>query len=240
MNMSIGIALAIVIAIILGVFVFADSIAPIDKDGKQPGEPDPSTAGNTSVTQVELLVRFTPELWNQSTLQSAASASHASVGAAVLTDYDELGLPGLQHVLLPVGMSAEDGIAFYESIPYVQYAEKNYEYSIDNAPDHAVRNISTEGNITNGTDGRPVRLLVQFNVSAFSDTNNMTKFAEETHRSINATLVNDFTKEGLAGLQLVELAVNMTIKEGMGVYNNLTEVLFAEPDYPITIEPVKK
>lgn len=238
--MSIGIALALAIAIILGVFVFADSIAPIERDGKQPGEPDPSGSVNVSATQVELLVRFTPELWNQTSLQSAASASHASVGAAVLTDYDELGLPGLQHVLLPVGMSAEDGIAFYESIPYVQYAEKNYEYSIENAPDHTVSPIRNEGNITNGTEGTPGRLLVQFNMSAFSDTENMTRFAEETHKSINATLVNDFTKEGLAGLQLVELAMNMTIKEGMGVYNNLTEVLFAEPDYPVTIEPVKK
>lgn len=240
MNMSIGIALAIVIAIILGVFVFADSIAPVEKDEKQGGQPDPSGPVNTSATQVELLVRFAPELWNQTSLQSAAAASHASVGAAVLTDYDELGLPGLQHVLLPPGMSAEDGIAFYESIPYVQYAEKNYEYSIENAPEHAVRNISTDGNMTNVTDGKPGRLLVQFNMSAFSDTSNMSRFAEETHRSINATLVNDFTKEGLAGLQLVELAMNMTIKVGMGVYNNLTEVLFAEPDYPVTIEPVKK
>ena len=240
MNMSMGVTLIAVIAIILGVFVFADSIAPIDKDGRQGGEPDPSGSGNASATQVELLVRFTPEIWNETSLRSAASASHASVGAAVLTDYDALGLPGLQHVLLPGGMSAEDGIAFYESIPYVQYAEKNYEYSIENAPDHAVRNISNEGNITNGTDGKPARLLVQFNVSAFSDTENMTRFAEETHTSINATLIHDYTDEGLAGLQLVELPINMTYKEGMGMYNNLTEVLFAEPDYPITIEPVKK
>jgi hypothetical protein len=192
-----------------------------------------------NTVQTELLVRFTPELWNTTALQAAAKASHASIGATVKTDYQELGLPGLQLVQLPVGMTVNESIAYYTSLPYVKYAEPNVVYTIQNKDGQqgGVSGAADPNRMSiNNSSSLPVRLLVQFNVKSLPDEANRSAYAKQVHASLNATLIKDFTKDGLAGLQLVELPAHMTASEGMSAYKNMTAVVFAQPDYTIFID----
>ena len=238
-----GLLLVLGIILICGVFVIADSLSVVQKEG---GSMETTQTGEVvdGSMQGEILVRFNPELWNMTALQSAANASHAYIGATVKTDYDELGLPGLQLVQLPPGMSLEESIAYYQSLPYVKYAERNVVYSIESntGSDAGVNGTPDTGALAqNGTSQNPVRLLVQFNVKAFSDAANLSAYANQTHASLNATLLKDFTNDGLSGLHLVELSGNMTPSEGVQAYKNQTSVIYAEPDYEIRLsEPVRK
>lgn len=239
MYTSKGVVLVVGIVIICGIFVFADNIAPVigGKNATLVALAPVSNEQNTSI-QAELLVRFNPELWNTTLLQSAAKASHAYIGATIATDHAEIGLSGLQLVRLPPGMTVEEGIIYYQSLPYVRYAEPNAVYSIENIQNQTRNNedIADPSMVANNsTTSGPVRLLVQFNVSAFSDNANLSLYANQTHRLLSATRIRDFTSEGLSGLHLVELPVNMTPAEGIGVYKNQSSVVFAEPDYPVNI-----
>ncbi|HPP78070.1 hypothetical protein, partial [Methanospirillum sp.] len=166
------------------------------------------------------------------------NASHAYIGAKVKTDYNELGLPGLQLVQLPPGMTLEDSIAYYQSLPYVKYAERNVVYSIESKAGTTEGNNGTPdtGALTqNSSSEQPARLLVQFNVKAFPDLSNLSAFANQTHASLNATLLKDFTLDGLSGLHLVKLSANMTPSEGVLAYKNQTSVIYAEPDYEVRL-----
>lgn len=236
-----GLLLVLGIILICGVFVIADSLSVVKKEG---GSMETTQTGEVvdGSMQGEILVRFNPELWNMTALQSAANASHAYIGATVKTDYDELGLPGLQLVQLPPGMTLEESIAYYQSLPYVKYAERNVVYSIesDSGTNDGVNGTpDTDALTQNGTSQSPVRLLVQFDVKSFSDAANLSAYANQIHASLNATLLKDFTNDGLSGLHLVELSANMTASEGVQAYKNQTSVIYAEPDYEIRLsEPV--
>jgi hypothetical protein len=241
MNMSLGLVLVIGITIIFGVFVIADTISPVTGGGK--GVNDTAYTVQNSSMQAELLVRFNPELWNTTALQSAARASHDNIGATVITDYTELGLPGLQLITLPPGMTTAEGKAYYEALPYVQYAEPNAVYSIESSKNQTSgqENLTDPILVSNNGTTTPSRLLVQFNVSVFPDKEDLSAYANQIQAKLSATLIKDFTPEGLTGLYLVELPVNMTEKEGIGAYKNQTSVVFAEPNSQIRIsEPVKK
>jgi len=236
MQRSMGLMLVMGLLLICGVFVIADTLSVVKKEGETVTTPV-GDVQNESM-QGELLVRFNPELWNTTALQAAANASHAYIGATVKTDYNELGLPGLQLVQLPPGMTLEESIAYYQSLPYVKYAERNVVYSIESSTGAIEGKNETPdtGSLTqNGTPKRPARLLVQFNVKAFPDGANLSVYANQTHASLNATLLRDFTPEGLSGLHLVELSGNMTPSEGVQAYKNQTSVIYAEPDYEIRL-----
>lgn len=229
------------ILVICGVLVIADSLAVIKEGGTIP--PEKTGEGTHDFMQAELLVRFNPELWNMSALKAAANASHAYIGAMVKTDYEELGLPGLQLVQLPPGMTVNDSIAYYQSLPYVKYAEPNVVYSIANQTNQnsGQTGASDTGPELNNTSEHPARLLVQFNTSAFPDPANLSAYANRTHALLNATLIKDFTSDGLSGLHLVELSPAMTPSEGVSAYKNQTAVIFAEPDHEIRLStPVQK
>jgi|GEM_PF-1059181 len=241
MHKSTSLVLVVGIFIILGVIVLADGITPILKSEKEVNN-SAIIANNTS-EQAEILVRFNPDLWNTTALQTAANASHSHIRASVEMDYDELGLSGLQLILLPPGMSVEDGVAYYENFPYVLYAEPNAVYSIENSKNQVepqVTNESTSSLISEEMKESPTRLLIQFNVSQFSDEIQLNEYANKTHVSLNATLVKDYTPVGLFGLHLVDLPSNMTVKEGVGLYSNASSVLFAEPDYQIRLDEPEK
>lgn len=237
MHKSIGLVLVLGFVILLGVYVFADGNTQVSKGGND--VTDPVDAVNNTTMQSEILVRFNPDLWNTTALQHAAQASHEYIGATVEMDYEDLGLDGLQLVLLPPGMTVEEGTAYYESLPYVLYAEPNAVYTIESTSNQTEEKedekpVSTKA--VNNTVENPLRLLVQFNVSAFSDTEKLNEFANTTHISLNATMVKDYTADGLSGLQLVELPDKMTLEEGVSAYSNQTPVLFVEPDYEVSIE----
>ena len=85
----------------------------------------------------ELIIRFEPEYFerldgtlDEAAMEEAELRIHASIKASVLSDLAELGMPGLQLVGLPEGMSLEEGIAYYEALPEVRFAEPNYQISI--------------------------------------------------------------------------------------------------------------
>jgi len=236
MQRSMGLMLLCVgILIICGVLVIADSLAVIKEGGTIQTE-HTAEVFNDSM-QAELLVRFNPELWNMSALKAAANASHAYIGATVKTDYEELGLPGLQLVQLAPGLSVNDSIAYYQSLPYVKYAEPNVVYSIASQTTQysGQTGAPDTGPDLNSTSEHPVRLLVQFNTGAFPDPANLSEYANKTHALLNATLIRDFTREGLSGLHLVELPATMTSSQGVSAYKNQTAVIFVEPDHEIRL-----
>jgi hypothetical protein len=88
-------------------------------------------------SKVELIVRFEPEYFedidgalNALAMEEAGLKAHSAINATVLSDLTEIGMPGLQLVELPDDMSLEEGIAYYESLPGVRFAEPNYQISI--------------------------------------------------------------------------------------------------------------
>jgi len=237
MQISLAIVLVVLSGLLIGVYVFADNNTTIINNSSVNSEiVVPMTNGDTTTPRAEILVRFNPDLWNTTVLQVASNASHTSIGSIVLNDYSS-DLPGLELVLLPENMTAEEGIAYYQKLPYVQYAEKNAEYSIEQTKNLT---ITSEGNNTISKEtpvnsSEPARLLIQFNTSAFSDLTKLSQSANEVHALINATHITDYSNQGLPGLFLVSLPVNMTVKEGISFYKNQTDVLFVEPDYKISI-----
>ena len=85
----------------------------------------------------ELIVKFEPEHFERAdgTLDTLAMEEvereiHSSINALLLSDMTEFGMPGLQLVRLPEGISLEEGIAYYEAFPEVRFAEPNYQISI--------------------------------------------------------------------------------------------------------------
>jgi hypothetical protein len=69
----------------------------------------------------------------------------------------EFGIPGLQLVRLPEEMSLEEGIAYYEALPEVRFAEPNYQisiYPIDECADSEVTDEITGEAI--GEDGEAI------------------------------------------------------------------------------------
>jgi len=222
-------------AILLGVYVFADTNLPTDEKNQGSGGSS-QVSDNITTSRSEILVKFNPELWNTSILLAAANASHAAIGAEVKTDFTTMGLPGWELVQLPPGMTTEEGIAYYQQVPYVLHVEENAEYSIESTPGTLAAGTETAvtgGGDTNSTPVNQVQLLVQFKPSVFADQDKYPPYTNQIHLSMNATLLHDYTKEGLKGLQLIELPVNMTAREGMVEYRNLTGILFAEPNYQV-------
>ena len=74
-----------------------------------------------------LIVRFKPDVaGSPSRLARASDTMHSQLGATVAIDYSDLGLPGMQVVQLPKGVSVPEAIAAYSQNPNVLYAEPNY------------------------------------------------------------------------------------------------------------------
>ena len=66
----------------------------------------------------EILVKFK----NGTTNENRENA-HGFINSYVWQDFEQI---GVQHILLPEGMSVENGVAYYQSDPNVEYAEPNY------------------------------------------------------------------------------------------------------------------
>ena len=186
----------------------------------------PASQSQESYVQGELLVRFNPVAFpNPNALNAISMQTHASIGAVLIDEYKDI--PGLELIRLPPGMTVQDGIAYYQGIPTVMYAEKNAIYSISNATVQG--NLSTypqpAGNTTETGD-----LFVKYNATAFLSPSDLQIFANTTNAGINASLVTDYTMYGMPGLQLVSLEQNMTNAQGIAYYQNVTNVVYAEPN----------
>ena len=122
-------------------------------------------------------------------------------------------------------MSVPQGIAYYQSIPTVLYAEVNAVYSIQNAPARA-----TSTSVPPASNSSTGDLFVRYNATAFPSPATLQVYANATNTAVNATLVTDYTPYGMPGLQLVNLQKNMTVNQGIEYYRNVTYVLYAEPN----------
>ncbi len=190
------------------------------------------SVGNVSgpYMQGELLVKFDPMAYpNMNALTATSMQAHASIGAVIIPDFE--GTPGWQHIRLPSAMKLEDAMAYYQTIPTVQYVEVNAVYSIANASDTGNTSVfpPPAGNTTGTGD-----VLVQYNTTAFASPEDLQEFANVTNTAINATVVTDYTPYGMAGLQLVQLPVNMTTEQGITYYNTTPNVRYAEPNVQYT------
>ncbi len=184
--------------------------------------------------QGELLVQFNQSVFpNNQSMQASSMQANAAIGAVMVTDYSAQGMNGLELVRLPPTMTVEQGIAYYQGLPTVRYAEKNAIYSIANASNQSsgATNPPAVGNTTT-TGG----LFVRYNQTAFTSTQDMMVFANATNSGIHASVVTDYTPYGLPGLQLVSLQPNTTIDQGLAYYRNITQVLYTEPNTQYQIQ----
>jgi len=82
----------------------------------------------------ELIVRFRTEPGKGGT-PAIAAIIHRAAGAAVRKDYSGKGLAGTQLVVLPPGLSVEEGIARYANNPAVLSVQPNYRIDLMEIPD---------------------------------------------------------------------------------------------------------
>ncbi len=163
---------------------------------------DNQSSEDATIVQGELLVKFNGSVFNSpEILTSAVNGSNKKIGATVKTDYNESGMPGLMLISLPAGMNVNEGISYYESLPYVDYAEANAVYSIA---------ASTAGNTTTiSSDKDPMpsgeELLVRFNASTFTSYEKMREYADKTFSDMNATIIQDYSALWLPGLFLIKV-----------------------------------
>jgi subtilisin family serine protease len=106
----------------------------------------------------EVLVRFKPEARAEGeVVQEIAAAAHAKLGASVKEEFR--GVPGLQLVKLPKGVTVPDAVAQYKQNPNVLYAEPNYlQYAdaIPNNPDFKYQwGLQNTGQTIKGVTGTP-------------------------------------------------------------------------------------
>jgi len=83
-----------------------------------------------------LIVRFKSDVaGSPDRFARVSDTMHSQLGATVAIDYSELGLPGMQVLQLPKGVSVPEAIAAYSQNPNVLYAEPNYYRYCDGDPD---------------------------------------------------------------------------------------------------------
>jgi len=235
-----ALVLTLIAGLFLAVIVMAQTapIEAVNNTSAIPGDnktttPAPSNTTPALYVQGELLVQFNPSAFpNNQSMQASSMQANAAIGAVMKTDYTQQGMPGLELVSLPPGMTIEKGISYYQSLPTVKYAEKNAIYSIANA---TVANNSSTSPQPAGNTSASGGLFVRYNQTAFKTTQDMLVYANSTNAVIHASVMTDYTAYGMPGLQLVSLQPNMTTQQGISYYSNVTNVLYAEPNVQYSV-----
>lgn len=230
--------LTLIACFFLAVIVLAQT-APselMNNTTQQPGDNQTKVPNLSSVViphapyvEGDLLVRFNSSAFpNNESMEAASMQANAAIGAVMITDYSSQGINGLELVRLPPGMTTQQGIAYYQSIPSVMYAEVNAVYSIANAPNQTSNTTTFPPSAGNTTTAGG--LFVRYNQTAFPSTHDMQVYANTTNAAIHASVITDYTAYGLPGLQLISLQPNTTVEQGIAYYRNTTYVLYAEPN----------
>ncbi|HWQ62960.1 MAG TPA: hypothetical protein VN429_00990 [Methanospirillum sp.] len=236
-----ALVLTLIAGLFLAVIVLAQT-APseaVNNTTAIPGDnkttpPTPPNVTASSYVQGELLVQFNTSAFpNNQSIQAYSMQANAAIGAVVKNDYSQQGIPGLELVVLPPGMTIEQGISYYQSLPTVKYAEKNAIYSIASA---SGQNSTTTTPPPAGNTSASGGLFVRYNQTAFHTTQDMFVYANTTNAAIHASVMTDYTAYGMPGLQLVSLQPNMTTQQGLTYYRNVTNVLYAEPNVQYTTQ----
>jgi len=126
--------------IILCLLIFQISNADMGENGSFATDHELAlnTSFNTSQTLFaphQILVRFnTPEAHNQTRALASidqVNALHASIGAQVVYSSSQNFVPGLQLVKIPVQMTVQDAVTWYQNQPSVLYAEPDHQIFLD-------------------------------------------------------------------------------------------------------------
>lgn len=236
-----ALVLSLIAGLFLAVIVLAQTVPSeaVNNTTAIPGDnktTPPTTPNSTmaSYVQGELLVQFNLSAFpNNQSMQAYSMQANAAIGAVVKNDYSQQGIPGLELVVLPPGMTIEQGISYYQSLPTVKYAEKNAIYSIAST---SGQNGSTTTPPPAGNTASSGGLFVKYNQTAFHTTQEMLVYANITNAAIQASVMTDYTAYGMPGLQLVSLQPNLTTEQGLKYYRNITNVLYAEPNIQYSIQ----
>jgi thermitase len=114
--------------------------------------------GSADYVKDAVLVRFKPEARTDGVvLPDVAAAAHASVGATEIREFN--GVPGLQLVRLPKGVTVPTAVARYTQNPNVLYAEPDYLRHIDVVPNDlyfgSLWGLHNTGQTVKGEGGMP-------------------------------------------------------------------------------------
>ena len=66
-------------------------------------------------------------------------------------------------------------------------------------------------------------------------TGNKEKVMAKAHSAVSATVVDDFDKKGLSGMQVVKLEQGQNVEDAIAEYENNPDVLYAVPNYKINL-----
>jgi thermitase len=81
-------------------------------------------------------------------------------------------------------------------------------------------------------------LIIRFRPEIASDPTRLRDVANRAHTLTGAVLKKDFGKNGQRGLQIVRVPASLSIEQAAGLYRNNPLVLYAEPNYKVSIATI--
>ncbi len=81
----------------------------------------------------------------------------------------------------------------------------------------------------------PDEVIVRFKPEKVADKENKGQVISNAHKAVSATVVDDYDKKGLSGMQVVKLKEGKNIEDAITEYSNNPDVLYAVPNYRINL-----
>ena len=81
----------------------------------------------------------------------------------------------------------------------------------------------------------PDEVIVKFKPEKMAGAGNKEKVMAKAHSAVSATVVDDFDKKGLSGMQVVKLEQGKNVGDAIAEYQSNPDVLYAVPNYKINL-----
>jgi len=104
-------------------------------------------------------------------------------------------------------------------------------------PGSASEQNSSNVSLKAGNAYAPDRLIVRFKSQDSEGLSISEHKIRSAHEKIGAKIKKDFSREGLPGLQVVQLKTGTDVQTAIREYQSNPDVLYAEPDYIISLSP---